>query len=421
MQAVGLGGLTSVSAVDDLLASVLEAARLAPSTYNTQPWRFAWLRSAELLRNLPGAAAGDSAALLLLEDTGRRIPQADPAAAETLLSLGACLANIVLAAEAAGWSARVVLADGHPDLVAVLRRVSALRPAARPVAVVRFDADGGPRPPDAGPSPLRVYLEGELLEPTQGASLLAERAIFERRRSERAPYTPRPLPRPVLERGVSAARQIVVSLPHEPLALFVTADPERLARARRLLRRSIRRALSIPAIVNEAAAWFPPSREHALERGEGEPLDAAGWSGVELWLARRALQPRLGPILMRLGGAERVARRYSKNVTASAVLLCWATLPETASPWEGEGGRELSFLSAGCAIEAFWLSLTADGAGLQFMTACTVSPESRKELADIIGLPTGYTPLSVQRAGYPNPPSAERPIRRPLAELIDVA
>jgi hypothetical protein len=245
--------------------------------------------------------------------------------------------------------------------------------------------------------------------------------VFERRRSERGPYAARPLPRPVLDRAASSARRVLASLPHQPLALFVTADPERVARARRLLRRSIRSALSVPAVVREAAAWFPPSRERARQRGDGEPLDAAGWSGVELWLARRALHPRLGPLLMRLGGAGHVARRYSKNVTESAGLLCWASLPETASPWESATSRELCFLAAGGAIEGAWLSLTADGAGLQFMTACAVSSESRRELADVFGLPRGYAPLSVQRCGYPDPPSTERPIRRPLDQLLDIA
>jgi nitroreductase len=410
-----------VSASDDF-ASVLEAGRLAPSTYNSQPWLFVWLRSPDVLRRVGEEPARDEW-LLLLEDESRRIPEGDPAAAETLISLGACLTNLVLAGKSAGGSSAVRFVDESHPAVASLRGRGALPGHARPVALVGWSSGQGngkpPRPPSRQPS-LSVFLDGKRLDDSSPSGDGREPATpFETRRSERGAYAPRPLPRALLDASFAVASDLLTSVALPPVAVFATEDPAKIARARRLLSRSIRTALGRTAVAREAAYWFRPSRDDALRRGDGEALDAAGFRGVQLWLARLALHPSLGPVLMRLGGAWHVGRRSALNVPTSPLLLTWASLPGTGSPWESEATREC-FLSVGCAVEAVWLGLTAAGAGLQFMTPCVVFPDSRNELAKIMELPHGYVPLSLQRAGYPDSPSREPPIRRPLSEIVRI-
>jgi nitroreductase len=365
--------------VEPALAGVLEAGRLAPSTYNSQPWRFVWMRSTRTLA--------------VLEETRRRIPLADPAGAETLQSLGACLANIVLAARDAGWRPEVELvADSHP-VAAELRERGLVSGEVLPVALVRLPEEAA-RPPH--------------LEP------------FARRRSERAPYDGRPLDGDLLDRAAAAAGELVGAVGAEPVALHVTSDPEKIRRAARLLSDSTHRELRQPPLFREVASWLRYSRERARETGDGEPLDAFGFGAAELWLARRTLSERWGPLMMRLGGAWRVGRRNASSVPTSGALTMWATASHGPSPWREPKRAALTFLGAGCAVEAVWLELSAAGAGLQFMTPCLLFDDARAAIAELFDLPDGRFPLSLQRVGYPSAPSGESPIRRSLAELVAV-
>jgi nitroreductase len=406
------------------LARVIEAGRLAPSTYNTQPWRFLWLRSPELVERLGGDADGERW-LLLVEDETRRIPVADPAAAETALSLGACLANMLLAGRCAGWQPTVVPVE---EASAALAERGVFGGRERAAALVRWRVGGGngAGPPSGHGSRLRIYLDGERGEPPEAAGGLHARlggaesaSLIAARRSERSPYTGRPVDAEVLGRAWAAAAELLGFVPDQDIALYVTTAPGSLARARDILYRTTHRSLRKLDLAREAASWFRHSRASANRTGDGEPLDAAGFGGAELWLARRALNEVWGPRLMRLGGARRIARRNSAGVTTSALLMLWACRAGGVSPWQADEPAAC-FLAAGCAVEGAWLSLSADGVGVQFMTPCLLFEESRRELAELFELEPGDVPLTLQRAGYPEAKSDELPIRRPIQELVRV-
>lgn len=96
------------------LRHVVQAATLAPSVHNTQPWRFAMLP--------------DGFELLL--DPSRQLGVIDPTARQQHLSCGAALANARTAARALGYAAAVELLP-DPRSPELLARVT-LRPAAQP-------------------------------------------------------------------------------------------------------------------------------------------------------------------------------------------------------------------------------------------------------------------------------------------------
>jgi len=131
------------------LRFLLRYAVLAPSTRNTQPWRFTI----------------DGNAVLLRADPVRWLRMADPDRRELHLSLGCALENLLLAADCAGYRHAVtyfpVLAD--PDLAAVAIFTAAPRSAA--------------------PVPPIVTLE-----------------TLQLRRTERRPFLTQPLPPDVLHR-----------------------------------------------------------------------------------------------------------------------------------------------------------------------------------------------------------------------------
>src|SRR5690242_4977944 len=91
---------------DDRLAEAIRIATLAPSTHNTQPWRF----------RLRGAAID------LLADRARAMPVADPDGRELTISCGAALFYLRLAVAHADANPRVMLFPDarDPDLLATV-------------------------------------------------------------------------------------------------------------------------------------------------------------------------------------------------------------------------------------------------------------------------------------------------------------
>jgi len=72
---------------------VIRAAGLAPSVHNTQPWYF----------------TSNQGVIRLYADSGRRLPEADAAGREMVISCGAALANLSLAMRHLGFAADVRL------------------------------------------------------------------------------------------------------------------------------------------------------------------------------------------------------------------------------------------------------------------------------------------------------------------------
>jgi nitroreductase len=86
----------------DAVRELVELASRAPSVHNTQPWRWCW----------------DVNRLNLYADRSRHLSAADPDARDLLLSCGAALHHLTVAAAAHGWKSRIrrmptVLEEDH--------------------------------------------------------------------------------------------------------------------------------------------------------------------------------------------------------------------------------------------------------------------------------------------------------------------
>ncbi|MEV6823675.1 hypothetical protein [Amycolatopsis sp. NPDC051102] len=120
--------ITPIGLLDsDQVKSVIGAAALAPSTHNTQPWRF---------RCTP-------VGLELHADPERALPVVDADQRELLLSCGAALFNLRTAIQALGAHPATTLLPrrDQPNLLAVVRPFSARKPDPRLVEL----ADAIPR------------------------------------------------------------------------------------------------------------------------------------------------------------------------------------------------------------------------------------------------------------------------------------
>jgi nitroreductase len=163
-----------------ILRDAAAAARLAPSTHNTQPWRF-HLRRDETLE--------------ILADESRHLPAIDPLRRQLITSCGCAVMNARVAVRAAGYVDEVT---PFPDL-------------ARPelIATIRL---GLARAPDADDHALR--------------------AAVDRRHTNRRPFADRPVPAATadaLARAARAGRARMFRLdPHQKAMLgWLVADADR--------------------------------------------------------------------------------------------------------------------------------------------------------------------------------------------------
>jgi hypothetical protein len=100
---------TAVSLPDADVMAMAEAARMAPSIHNSQPWTFE--------RRPDGLA--------VREDLSRGLPVIDPHGRERAISCGAAVLNASIALQAAGYSAALSICPdpGDPTLLGVVRAV----------------------------------------------------------------------------------------------------------------------------------------------------------------------------------------------------------------------------------------------------------------------------------------------------------
>src|SRR5215207_2901482 len=202
----------SLTLTDQDWRNVIAAAGAAPSTHNTQPWRF--------------VVEPDAAHLHL--DTDRALPVADPTGREARISCGAALMNLRLALRAMNLEPLVTLLPQrrHPTLLATAR-LQAVVPAT--------------------PQELALH------------------AAIPRRHSHRRPFLSTDLPSAVLQKLVYAAGA-------EGGYLRLVQDPPTVRTVAGLVRRADRLQSLNPVHQAELAAWVTTDES----RTDGVPLSAGG-------------------------------------------------------------------------------------------------------------------------------------------------
>jgi hypothetical protein len=316
--------------------AVLRSAVLAPSSHNSQPWLF--------------RQAGD--ALELLADRARALPVVDPDDRELTISCGSALYFLRVALTHFGQGARVALLPepADSDLLARIELTDAIVPTERDHAM--FQA-------------------------------------IPARRTNRFPFSPDPIPEPVLGRARALAEKERVWLQ------TLTGEADRSALAE-LIAEGDRLQLADRRFRRELASWIHANRSGSRD---GMPGFAHGVGD---------LASEVGPLIIRtfdIGGGK-AARDRQLALGSPALAVLWT---------EEDGTRH--WLEAGQGLAATLLSLQADGVCASYLNQAVEVPELRGRVRTLLG--REGAPQLVLRLGYGRP-TRPTPRRRVEEVLLSI-
>lgn len=320
----------------EVARALISAAVLAPSHWNSQPWRF----------------EVEGASIRLVADTQRSLPVTDPDQRSMMISLGAALENLLVAARAYG-----------------------LRPT------VTYFPNGGVGNVVASVS----WTDGDVPR---------DRALFAaipERRTNRRDYD---------RRGIFLQNraQLTAQMP-EGFRLHWLDDRGPIEKLGDLVHDAVRSRTLESRAQAEQFAWMRFGDDDARRRGDGVTVDSLEIGGAARWLAGRYFNPRSWFLRFGAQSASRQARGALRSAGAVALLST-------------SGGGAAQWLRGGQAYERFALVATQLGIAHQPINAPIEIDRFRAETLRRFDA-SGAEPLMMIRLGHAKRPPAA--VRRSVA------
>jgi hypothetical protein len=307
----------------DLARALIGAAVLAPSHWNAQPWRF----------------EVEGTTIRLVSDPQRALPMVDPDQRAMLVSLGAALENLLVAARAYGLRPTV-----HYFPFAGARGV---------VAEVTWA--GGDQKRDQG-----MF------------------AAIAERRTNRRNYDGRGI--------LSQSRAQLSSQIPDDLRLHWLDERDAVRAVADVARDAVHAQVMDRRLETERFAWTRLSDGDARRRADGVTIDALEVGGPARWLAGRYFDPASRLLRFGAGSAAKQAREAIRSSGALA-LLC------------APGRTPAQWLTGGQAYERFALRATQIGIAHQPIHEPIAFAPARAELLRRFGA-VGEEPLMLVRLGH---------------------
>ena len=329
----------------DKLAFLLNYAVLAPSILGTEPWSF--------------HVADES--VVLRADPARRLPVTDPQGRELLISCGAALLNL-----------RIAAASHEHEL-----------------NVTMF--------PDARES--EIVAKAVLGPGRASASDRQLRQAITMRRTNRGGFGTRPLPQGLANRLTEAARQ-------EGGMISVLTDPESQRDVLDLAAEARRAQLAVPAYRDELSHWvqrrLAEARDCNHEARHRLGLDQSNVAGhTPAPLDRPDLDIANAAGLMRTLGSGAGTLRDHAGTGGSSILALLATASD---------GRE-NWLMAGQSLQRVLLVAAAEGVAASYINGPIETDKLRQRVARAFRV-KGSPQLMLQMGmGSERPPTPRRPMR----------
>ena len=295
-------------AADEQVGFLLRYAILAPSTHNTQPWKFALV---------PGG-------IEVYADYSRRMPVVDPGNRELLMSVGAAVFTLRVAAEWFGMECRVTYSySGDSE---------------RPLAVAAISRREPPVQGDEG----IASLFGPIV----------------RRHTNRHPFLYSRVPETILRRlrGLGSAGQASV---------VVSTDGRVNTEVSELVAAADRMQLGDPSFRSDLAEWIRPNW---TQKPDGITGAALGMNGVA---------SALGPWTTRVVDTGSLKAAKDKNLCAQAPVLVVLESEDSVPHW----------LACGELLQHLLLVVTREGLHHSYFNMPVQVADLRVRLRALCGLP----------------------------------
>lgn len=356
-----------------LAHELIRCATLAPSSHNTQCWRFESV----------------SGGILIRPDLSRRCPAVDPDDHHLYVSLGCAAENLRLAARAHGLGGETTPENTAPA------RSGAATGAVGGSAAAKAPADAR-KPPVAG-SPGGAGDAGRDLTTARIALSKGppeQSPLYDaiaRRQCSRAEYDGSALCDDDLLCLQRAARADGMQV------ILLTARSE-LEHMLELVAEGNRRQLADPAFIAELKHWVRFNEAEAVRKRDGLFASATGNPKLPRWLGA----PLLG-LLLRPGPEN---DKYARQIRSAAGIAVFFSERDDPAQW----------LEAGRCYQRFALQATALGVRNAFVNQPVEDASLRRQLAEHLGLGRVRVHLL---ARFGRGPEMPRSLRRPTMEVID--
>ncbi len=318
------------------MRALIGAAILAPSTWNSQPWRF----------------EADVDAIRIVADVRRALPATDPDRRWMMVSLGAALENMLVAARAYGLvpTVKYLPYGGRDDVVAEVSWV--------------------------------------------GGDVRRDRAYFEaipERRTNRRNYDGRGL---FMENRAKINAQVP-----DGVQLHWLDDHDQMEAVADLARDSVRDQTYNTTYQRERFGWMRLSEGELRAHGDGVYIESLDIGGPARWFAASYFDP--GSWFLRFG-AESAGKQARAQVRSAGALALLTSMKPGEAEW----------LKSGQTYERIALRCTQLGISHQPINQPLLEQKSRDELARRFGS-GNESPLMLIRMGHAKPP--EHTPRRAVA------
>lgn len=297
----------SAGSWEEQMAFLLRYATLAPSSHNIQPWKF---------RITPDGVE-------VYADYSRRLKVCDPDSRELVMSVGAAVFNLRVAASYFGFCSEVAVNEKDSEL---------------PMATVRLWSGHHCSPEDLV---LKQFL-----------------TVIPRRHTNRHPF---------LEARVATSVVESLRAVHEGpnASLIVTTEPKLNEAVAELVARGDREQYRKTEFRKELAGWVRPNRSG---KPDGIPGSAFGLNDVAA---------RVGPWATRTLDLGGVMAKKDRVLCREAPALAVITSEDCVTGW----------IESGQLMEHFLLEVTMQGLHYSFFNLAIEVPDLRTELRRLLDLP----------------------------------
>ena len=220
--------------------------------------------------------------------------------------------------------------------------------------------------------------------------------VLRKRKTTNGPFLPDPVSEEHQRLLVEAAAMAPSHFNSQPWRFVLVEDRDKIEEIARISGESMTRLLEEGTFWERYRPYFRFSEAEMEEKRDGIHFDRM--PGVLKPFARQIFSGT-GQAMMSRFGVPRTLGEDNRRLVAGSPLLL-AVLLDKAEYRPGELSGFYSVFGMGAAVENVWLTTTAIGMGIQFVSTPMEIPENWQKIQRILRVPDDLELMAVYRLGY---------------------